>query len=61
MIARSLLSLSSCKDFHIAHYSKSVKAINTKLRILAHLDKMQLQGKGHNSGSYIFGVMPFFN
>ena len=35
-----------------------IKGINTKLRILAHHDKMQLQDKGHNSESYIYRVMP---
>ena len=39
---------SSCKNFNVAHYLKSIKGINTKLRILAHHDKMQLQDKGHN-------------
>ena len=28
--------------------------------ILVHHDEVQLQGKGHNSESYIFGVMPLF-
>ena len=50
-----------CKNFNVAHYSKSIKGIKIKLGILAHHDKMQLQGKGHNSVSYINGVMPLFN
>ena len=41
--------------------SKSIKGISDKLVILAHHDKVQLQDKGHNSESYIFGVMPLFN
>ena len=51
VIARSLLS-SSCKNFNVAHYSKSIKGINTKLGMVAHHDKMQLEEKGHNSESY---------
>ena len=61
---RSLLFLFfmslSFKNFNVAHYSKSIKGINTKLGILAHHDKMQLLGKGHNSESYISRVMPLF-
>ena len=60
MIARSSL-LSSCKNFNVANYSKSIKDINTKLGSLADHDKLQLHGKVHNSESYIFGVMPLFN
>ena len=44
-----LLSSLSCKNFTLAHYSKNIKGINTKLGILAHHDKAQLQDKGHNS------------
>ena len=55
VITRSSTSLSS-KNFNIAHYSKSIEDINTKLGILTHHDKVQLQDKGHNSESYIFGV-----
>ena len=51
------MSLLFCKNFNVAQYSKSIKGINTKLGILGHHDKMQLQDKGHNSG---FGVMPIF-
>ena len=49
-------SLSLCSPF----YSLSIKGINTKLGILAQHDKIQWQDKGHNSESYIFGVMPLF-
>ena len=56
MVARS--SSFSCKNFNIAQYSKSIKGINTKLGILANYDKVQLQGKWHNSKSYSFEVMP---
>ena len=52
--------LSSCKNFNVAHYSKSIKGINTKLGILAHHEKMQLQDKGHNSENYILRVMSLF-
>ena len=52
-------SLSSCKNFNVAHYLKSITDINSKLGILAHHDKMQLQDKGHNSECCIFGVSPF--
>ena len=45
-------------DRHRHHYLKSIIGINNKLGILAHHDKVQLQHKGHNSESYIFGVMP---
>ena len=38
-----LSSLLSCKNFNVAHYSKSINDINTKLGILAHYEKMQLQ------------------
>ena len=65
MIASSSLLLpSSCKNFNVAHYSKNIKGINTKVGILANHDKshkMQLQDKGYNSESYNFGVMPLFN
>ena len=47
-----------CKIFNVAHYSKSIKAIKTKL---VHYGKMQLQDKGRNSENYSFGVMPLFN
>ena len=62
VIARStsLLSL-SCKNFNVAHYSKSIKGIITKLGILAHHDKMQLQDMGHKSENFNFRVMPVFN
>ena len=36
VIARLL----SCKNFSVAHYSKSIKGINTKLGIIAHHDNM---------------------
>ena len=52
VIARLLLSY---KNYNVAHYSKNIKGINTKL---AHHDKVHLQDKGHNSESYSFGVMP---
>ena len=50
-----------CKNLNVAHYSKGIKGINTKLSILAHHDKFQMKDKGHNSESYIFRVMPLFN
>ena len=40
---------------------KSTQSINTKLGILAHHDKVQLQDKGHNSESCSFRVMTLFN
>ena len=54
VIARLLSS--SRKNFNVAHYSKSIKGINTKLWILPHHEKMQLQGKGHS-----LGVIPIIN
>ena len=62
MIARSLLLLLqlSCKNFNVAHYSKSIKGIITKLGILDHHDKMQLQDKGNNSDFCSFGFMALF-
>ena len=45
----------------VAHYSKSIKDINIKLGILAHYGMVYLQDSGHNSESYILGVMPLFN
>ena len=36
----------SCSDFNVAHYSKTIKSINTKLGILADHDKVQLKDKG---------------
>ena len=51
----------SCRCHAKTHYLKSIKGINTKLGILAHHDKMQLQDKEHNSDSYHFGVMSLFN
>ena len=58
IVIAKLLLLSSCNNFNVAHYSKSTIGINTKLGILAHHDKVQLQDKGHNSESCSFGVMP---
>ena len=40
----------------LVHHSKS-----TKPRIPADHDKVQLQGKVHNTESYIFGVLHLFN
>ena len=40
---------------------KSIKGINTKLGILADHDKVQLQGKEHNSESYILELCPFLS
>ena len=57
---RSSLLSSLCKNINVAHYSKCIKDINTKLGILAHYDKVHLLDKGHNSYSYSFGVMPLF-
>ena len=51
MITKSSLLL-SCKNFDVNHYSISIKGIKTKLGILVHHDKMQLQDKGHNTESY---------
>ena len=59
IVITRLSPLSSCKNFNVAHYSKSIKGINTKLVILAHYDKLLLQDKGHNSECYSFGVVPF--
>ena len=60
VIARSS-SLSSCKNFNVAHYSKSTEGINIKLGILAHHDNVQLQDKWHNSESCSVGVLPLFH
>ena len=60
VIARSSLLSSPCKNFNVAHYSKSNKGINSRLGIPAHCDEIQLQDKGHSSESYSFGVMPLF-
>ena len=40
-ITRSLLLLLSCKNFNLAHSSKSIKGINTRLGILAHHDMVR--------------------
>ena len=48
--------LSSCKNLNVAHYSKNTLGINTKLGILAHHDKVQLQDMGRNSESCSFGA-----
>ena len=53
-------SASSDQTFLDLDLSKVHKAIS-KLKILAHLDKVQLQDKGHNCESFIFGVMPLLN
>ena len=58
VVTRLLLLSSSCKNFNIPHYSKSVKGRNTKLGIFVHHVKMYLQDKGHNSESYISAVTP---
>ena len=60
VIVRSTSSSFSCKNFNVTDCSKSIKVINTKLWILAHHDKVQLQDKEHNSESYSFRVMPLF-
>ena len=53
-----LSSLSAlCKNFNVAHYSKSTLGINTILGILAHHEKVLLQDKEHNSESCNFRVM----
>ena len=52
-------SLLSCKPFNVANRCKSVKGINTKLGILAHHDKMQLQDKEHNFESSSLELCPF--
>ena len=59
-IAKSSLSSSSlsCKNFNVAHYSESIKGINAKLGILAYLERVKLQGMGHNSEHYISMVIP---
>ena len=49
IVRLSSLLLASCKNFKVAHYSESIKDINTKLGILAHHDKVQLQDKRHYS------------
>ena len=51
----------SAKTLMLPITQRNMKDINTKLGILAHHDKAQLQDKGHNYESYIFGVMPLFN
>ena len=40
----------------VAHYSSCIKGIITKLGIVAHHDKINLQDKGNNSESYRFGA-----
>ena len=55
VIARLSSLSSSCKNFNVAHDSKSM---NTKL---AHHDKLQVQDKGHNFESNSFRVMSLFN
>ena len=52
-----LSSSVSCKNFNVAHYSKSLKGINTKHGILAHQDKMQLKDKGHNSVAIVLKLV----
>ena len=61
VIVITISSLWSCKNINVAHYSKSIEGINTKLGIPAHHDYVQLQDKGHNSDSCIFGVTSLFN
>ena len=48
-------------QFNLGHYSKSIIGINTKLGIIAHHYKVQLQDKGNNSESYSIGVMSLCN
>ena len=61
VIVRSLMSflLSWCKNFSEADYSKTIKGINTKLGILAHHDKMQLQDKGIKLKAIVLESCPF--
>ena len=47
------------QNFNIAHYSKSIKGIDTKFGILAHHGKVHLQDKGNNSDSYILELCPY--
>ena len=54
MIARSLLS-SSCKNFDVAHNSKSIKVINTKLGIHAY----HRMTRGINLKAIFLVVFPF--
>ena len=60
IVITRLLLLSSCKNFNLAYYSKSIKVINTRIKLAYH-DKVQLRDKGHNSERYVFGVMSLFN
>ena len=46
-----------CKNFNLAHYSKSIKGTNTILGILANHDKVQLQDK-HNSKAIFLELCP---
>ena len=58
-LSSSSLSLSSSgKSFNVAHYSKNIKDMNAKLKIIAHHDMIQLQDNGHNYTSCSFGVLP---
>ena len=49
---------SSFKNFSVAHYSKSIKGINTKFRILTHHDKMQLQDQGLTLTGIVLELSP---
>ena len=55
-----VITRSSCKNFNVAHFSKSTQDINAKLGTIAHHDKMELPDNGHKSESYISGVMALF-
>ena len=61
LMVLDLCCCSHAKTFNVAHYSKCIKVINTRLGILSYQDKMQLQDKVHKSKIYSIGVMPLFN
>ena len=54
MIARSSLSW---KNFNVAHYSESIKGINTKRGIPPYHFNVNLRDQVHNSESCILRVM----
>ena len=48
---RNIIVVVVVQEINVTHYSKSINGIYTKVGILAHHDRVQLQDKGLNSES----------
>ena len=59
VIARSSLLSPSCKNFNIAHYSKSMKGINAKLEYLLFMTKYRCKTRGITLNAIFLELCPF--